>query len=277
MTTIHTRHLKIQHVQKVNNTTVRKYCIQFLVLFPTHILVQDLNKSQDSSVSLRRCSVTSLTLRFGFKLTRTGSLHSRRSRCHWPVWRWRQKVPSKHVDLAVRIHRVTCNAAATCWPPRKPQIWCHSNCISVDQIFYDTPVVITVYSRITTPRLVTPPLTTTGFCAFNASKKRPQSNDKNWLFTSNSCSSSPPKANLNSIPPPTEASAESAQSNCPWSYDLVRFGWRRRFYALSAERVRYNFLPWCAEEERKQWMFCVCVTVPTCIVHAVFLLGACSC
>jgi len=32
---MHTRNLKI-HVQKVNNTKVRKYCIQFLVFFPTH-------------------------------------------------------------------------------------------------------------------------------------------------------------------------------------------------------------------------------------------------
>ena len=55
MTTIHTRqlqeytqdnsqqytkkHLKIQHVQKVNNTKVRKYCTQFLVFFPTHNLM----------------------------------------------------------------------------------------------------------------------------------------------------------------------------------------------------------------------------------------------
>ena len=36
LTTIHTRHLKI-HVQKVNNPTVRQYCIQFLVfLSHTH-------------------------------------------------------------------------------------------------------------------------------------------------------------------------------------------------------------------------------------------------
>ena len=34
LTTIHTRHLKIQHVEKVNNTKVRKYCIQFLAFFP---------------------------------------------------------------------------------------------------------------------------------------------------------------------------------------------------------------------------------------------------
>ena len=37
--TINTRYLKIQHVQKVNNTTVRKYCTQFLVFFPTHNLI----------------------------------------------------------------------------------------------------------------------------------------------------------------------------------------------------------------------------------------------
>ena len=36
LTTIHRRHLKIQNVQKVNNTKVRKYCIEFLVFFPTH-------------------------------------------------------------------------------------------------------------------------------------------------------------------------------------------------------------------------------------------------
>ena len=40
LTTIHTRHLKIQHVQTVNNTTVRKYCIQFPVFFPTHIVLR---------------------------------------------------------------------------------------------------------------------------------------------------------------------------------------------------------------------------------------------
>ena len=34
-----TRHLKIQHVKKVNNTKVRKYCIQFLVFFPTHTVL----------------------------------------------------------------------------------------------------------------------------------------------------------------------------------------------------------------------------------------------
>ena len=38
-TTIHTRHLKIQHVQTVNSTKVRKYCIQFVVFFPTHIVL----------------------------------------------------------------------------------------------------------------------------------------------------------------------------------------------------------------------------------------------
>ena len=37
LTTIDKRHLKIQHVQKLNNTKVRKYCIQFLEFFPTHI------------------------------------------------------------------------------------------------------------------------------------------------------------------------------------------------------------------------------------------------
>ena len=36
-TTIYTRHLKIQYVQKINNTKVRNYFIQFLVFFPTHI------------------------------------------------------------------------------------------------------------------------------------------------------------------------------------------------------------------------------------------------
>jgi len=39
LTTIRTRHLKIQHVQKVNNTKVGTYCAQFLVLFPTHIVL----------------------------------------------------------------------------------------------------------------------------------------------------------------------------------------------------------------------------------------------
>jgi hypothetical protein len=39
MTTIHTKHLKIQHIQKVNNTKVRKYCIYFLAFFPTHIVL----------------------------------------------------------------------------------------------------------------------------------------------------------------------------------------------------------------------------------------------
>ena len=39
LTIIHTRHLKIQHVKKVNNTKVIKYCIQFLVYFPTHIVL----------------------------------------------------------------------------------------------------------------------------------------------------------------------------------------------------------------------------------------------
>ena len=38
-TTTHTRHLKIQHVQKVNNTKVRKYCTQLPVFFPTHIVL----------------------------------------------------------------------------------------------------------------------------------------------------------------------------------------------------------------------------------------------
>ena len=38
MTTIHTRHLKI-HVQTVNNTTVRQYCIQFPLFFPTHTVL----------------------------------------------------------------------------------------------------------------------------------------------------------------------------------------------------------------------------------------------
>jgi len=46
MTTIHTRqltttqtkHLQIQHVQKVNNAKVRKYCIYLLVFFPRHIV-----------------------------------------------------------------------------------------------------------------------------------------------------------------------------------------------------------------------------------------------
>ena len=35
LTTIHT----IQPVQTVNNTTVRKYCIQFAVFFPTHTVL----------------------------------------------------------------------------------------------------------------------------------------------------------------------------------------------------------------------------------------------
>ena len=39
LTIIHTRHLKIQHVQKVNNTKVRNYCTYFLVFFPTHHLI----------------------------------------------------------------------------------------------------------------------------------------------------------------------------------------------------------------------------------------------
>ena len=39
LTTIQTRHFKIQHVQKLNNTTVRKYCIQFQVFFPTHTVL----------------------------------------------------------------------------------------------------------------------------------------------------------------------------------------------------------------------------------------------
>jgi hypothetical protein len=39
LTTIHTRHLKIQRVQTVNNTTVRKYCIQFPVFFLTHTVL----------------------------------------------------------------------------------------------------------------------------------------------------------------------------------------------------------------------------------------------
>jgi len=38
-TTIHTRHLKIQPVQTVNNTTVRKYCTQFPVFFTTHTVL----------------------------------------------------------------------------------------------------------------------------------------------------------------------------------------------------------------------------------------------
>jgi len=37
LTTIHNRYFKI-HVQKVNNTKVRKYCIQFLVSFFPHII-----------------------------------------------------------------------------------------------------------------------------------------------------------------------------------------------------------------------------------------------
>jgi len=39
LTTIYTTHLKIQPVQKVNNTKVRKYCIQFPVFFPTHTVL----------------------------------------------------------------------------------------------------------------------------------------------------------------------------------------------------------------------------------------------
>ena len=39
MTTIHTRHLTIQHVQKVTNPKLRKYCIQFPVFFPTHTVL----------------------------------------------------------------------------------------------------------------------------------------------------------------------------------------------------------------------------------------------
>ena len=41
LTKIRTRHLKT-HVQKVNNTKVRKYCVQFLVFFPTHELLMKL-------------------------------------------------------------------------------------------------------------------------------------------------------------------------------------------------------------------------------------------
>ena len=39
LTTTHTIHLKIQYVQKVNSTKVRKYCIKFLVFLPTHIVL----------------------------------------------------------------------------------------------------------------------------------------------------------------------------------------------------------------------------------------------
>jgi len=39
MTTIHTRHLKIQHAKKVNNTKIRKYYIQFLVFFPRYTVL----------------------------------------------------------------------------------------------------------------------------------------------------------------------------------------------------------------------------------------------
>jgi hypothetical protein len=39
LTTINTKHLKIQHVQKLSNTKVRQYCTQFLVLFPTHLKI----------------------------------------------------------------------------------------------------------------------------------------------------------------------------------------------------------------------------------------------
>ena len=39
LATKHTRHITIQHVQKVNNTTVRKYCTQFPVFFPTHTVL----------------------------------------------------------------------------------------------------------------------------------------------------------------------------------------------------------------------------------------------
>jgi len=39
LTTIHTTHLTTQPVQTVNNTTVRKYCIQFPVFFPTHTVL----------------------------------------------------------------------------------------------------------------------------------------------------------------------------------------------------------------------------------------------
>jgi hypothetical protein len=39
LTTIHTRHLKIQHVEKVNRTTVRQYCIQFPYFSPTHTVL----------------------------------------------------------------------------------------------------------------------------------------------------------------------------------------------------------------------------------------------
>ena len=38
-TTINTTHLKIQHAQTVSNTTVRQYCIQFPVFFPTHTVL----------------------------------------------------------------------------------------------------------------------------------------------------------------------------------------------------------------------------------------------
>jgi len=39
LTTINTRHLTTQPVETVNNTTVRKYCIQFPVFFPTHTVL----------------------------------------------------------------------------------------------------------------------------------------------------------------------------------------------------------------------------------------------
>jgi len=39
LTTIHTTHLTTHPVQTVNNTTVRKYCIQFPVFFPTHTVL----------------------------------------------------------------------------------------------------------------------------------------------------------------------------------------------------------------------------------------------
>jgi len=38
-TTIHTTHLTTQPVQTVNNTTVRKYCMQFPIFFPTHTVL----------------------------------------------------------------------------------------------------------------------------------------------------------------------------------------------------------------------------------------------
>jgi len=64
--TAHTRHLKIQYVQMVNNTKVRKYCTLFVVFFP-HILYSRFH----ASPSLLTTLLISFSHNVSFSLFRT--------------------------------------------------------------------------------------------------------------------------------------------------------------------------------------------------------------